>query len=499
MKRSTFKVMLFALFGMALSLAIVSCSSNNDDTDYTDNTGNTGDDDDSPVDNPDPWANKKAKYTIMLYGCGGGDVDGMYENAIPQIIDALNVSSNQVRFTVMFNTSKDASRYAPEEVPDLYGDWGTCYRYELTPQTDLTKQGYRSKYKYKNASEVPLYKTSTLVEYINWVKQTAPAENYILMPVNHGGGTDISQEVTRAIVYDDNHVDESGYPFAISQGTIAEALKQTNTHLKAIYWCGCMMGQLEVLTQLAPYCDYQFCSSHVSRAIPSLVSNIVYAINNSPDDFENAALLDKQFNDADYNRYFIDVPDANNPEVLHNENCDWGCWRSNKLADINAQVKKLATLLCNNYNDPTKMGQIDYATALTYVFEYDRFYVDVLDYAVNLAERLDEGQNATAKQIVTDMENALNAAMVYHNGYINVINSKGEKIAPKKGFYSLGISIYSSQDLNWLVYGANYKTTDFDKATGWSKFLDINTVGVRQGDTNPANNSSWDLGYLEIE
>lgn len=46
------------------------------------------------------------------------------------------------------------------------------------------------------ASEVPLYKTATLVEYINWVKQNVPAENYIFMPMNHGGGLDLSEEVT---------------------------------------------------------------------------------------------------------------------------------------------------------------------------------------------------------------------------------------------------------------------------------------------------------------
>ncbi len=449
---------------------------------------------DSSVDAGGAGGAQKAKYTIMFYGCAGGNLDGWLWSAIPDIVKALNVPNNQVRYAVMFNTSKDASGYKGES-PTFISDWATCYRFELTPQTDLTQAGFRAKYKYKSASEVPLYKTATIVEYINWVKQNVPAENYILMPMNHGGGTDLSEEVTRAIGYDDNHKD-GNHLLAIGERALADALKQTDTHLKAIYWCGCLMGQLEVMTQLAPYCEYQFCSSHVSRAIASLLYNIINAINQQPDDFEKAALIDQQLNNQTYNSNFINVPDDKHPGQTHNENCDWGCWRSAKLADINAQVKKMATLLTDNYGNETKKIQINNATAKTYVFEYDCPFADVLDYAVNLAERLDGGQNATANQIVTDMEKALNAAKVYRNDGVNIVNSRNEKIAPKKGFFSLGISIYPHNDNTWVSYSDRYKATDFDKATGWSKFIDMNTVGVKESLTNPANNSVWDLGYL---
>ena len=466
----------------AMGIVMTSCSSDDGNDGNGGNNGNN---------------NQKAKYTIMFYGCGGGNLDIWFQEGVPEIVKSLNVPNNKVRFAVMFNSSKDASMYGKNVQTDFITDWATCYRFELTPQTDLTKEGFRAKYKYKDASDVPLYKTATIVEYINWVKENVPAENYILMPMNHGGGLDLSEELTRAIGYDTNHKASDGHFYGIGEKALVDALKQTNTHLKAIYWCGCMMGQLEVMTQLAPYCDYQFCSSHVSRAIENLFYDIINAINQEPDDFEKAALIDCQLHENDYIENFLNVPDENKPGQRHNENCDWGCWRSNKLADINAQVKKLATLLTDNYGDNTKMAQIDNATAKTYVFQYDCYFADVLDYAVNVAERLDDGQNATANQIVTDMEKALKAAKVYRIDGLNIVNIKGEPIGPKKGYFSLGISIYSSGDETWQAYGANYRATDFDKATGWSKFLDMNTVGVKEGDTNPANNSTWDLGYLE--
>ena len=77
------------------------------------------------------------------------------------------------------------------------------------------------------------------------------------------------------------------------------------------------------------------------------------------------------------------------------------------------------------------------------------------------------------------------------------VNSMGQTIAPKKGFFSLGISIYANDNETWEDFGDNYKATDFDKATGWSAFLDQNTVGVFKSAINPANNSVWNLDYLD--
>ena len=50
---------------------------------------------------------QNAKYTIMIYGCGGKNVDPQMDYAIDDIAKALNVSNNQVRVTVMYSMSKD--------------------------------------------------------------------------------------------------------------------------------------------------------------------------------------------------------------------------------------------------------------------------------------------------------------------------------------------------------------------------------------------------------
>jgi hypothetical protein len=75
--------------------------------------------------------------------------------------------------------------------------------------------------------------------------------------------TELSDETpTRSIIYDDNH-DNKG----VATKTMAEAFKETDTHLKAIVWFACLMGQLEVLTEMAPYCDFSCWRSDKLAAI----------------------------------------------------------------------------------------------------------------------------------------------------------------------------------------------------------------------------------------
>ena len=451
----------------SMSFVLTSCG--NDDEPTTNNGGSQGGDQGG---NQGGSADK-AKYTIMFYGCGGGDVDEMLTEAIKDVQKELNVNNNQVRFAVMYSMSKN---YAGE-----LGNAGCTYRYELTPKMDISKEGYHKKYFYKNASEVKLYDVSTIVEYINWVKQNVPAENYILMPVNHGGGFDLDHEaLSRAIAYDDNQ-GKRGIPTK----AFAEALKQTNTHMKAIYWYGCMMGQLEVLTEVAPYCDFQFASSHVARVEKLHVTSLINGINKSPNNFEQA-ILEQQ---KDFKQLFVVAF-----QIMH-ENCDFACWRSNKIADINAQVKKLGEILANNYTKGDEMIGINLATMGVYLFQPETPHVDVVDYATNLAEHYsDPNTKETIKTIAADMQKAVDAAYVYRICDNNL--KSGASTKSKK--FSIGISIYAKTDKTYAVYGKNYKASEFDKATGWSKFLDVNEQSVMiKGALNPTNISEINTDWLD--
>ena len=479
------KLLSVALF-VAMGAVMTSCSN---------------DDDDNTSDFVDPyktaWEGKTAKYTIMFYGCGGGDVDGQLTDAIPYLMQCLKEKGNQVRFVVMYSMSKNDSRYRQEEKtnkpinPD-YGEWGNTYRYEVTPY--LTKENYENGF-YKKASEVKLYEVETIKEFINWAKKTAPAENYILMPTNHGGGYDLDMEelaeTTRAIGYDDNHA-QKGIPTK----AFAQALKETNTHLKAIYWNGCLMGQLEVMTEMAPYCDYQFCGAHVQYALPRHAYGIVDALNEHPDNFEDAARRQRDILDGplvEGNPSFSDVliSEKTAENTLLDSNGDYGCWRCAGLAAINAQVKRLADVVTKGYADDDTRAMINKATSSVYMFTKDDPYVDVLDYACHIHNNLITDETL---DIYSSLAKAFSEAAVYQIGCMNrkIVDVNGETVLnkwPATNRYSLGISIYECTNKTWIEYNSVYKASAFDKATGWSKFLDMNLQELNSN-INPANDSS---------
>ncbi len=486
MKRNFLRMLLVGAIAL-VGVAMTSCSKD-------DSTGGGGGD-------------QKAKYTVMLYGCGGSDVDMMLENILDPILKEVSKSNNQVRFMVMYSMSKNGDKYKPyakNGSTDIFnGEYGMTYRYEISAATfsDFTeansKQLYRERLKYKKASEVNLYEKATLKEYIEWCKKTAPAENYILIPCNHGGGFDLETEVMRGIIYDDNHGGTG-----VSVKTIAAALKETNTHLKAIYWYGCLMGQLEVLTETAPYCDYQFTSTHVARVNEDHPVGLVKAINDYPNDFEQAAKKQRQYLETSFLDPFKNAKDKDGkPDP---ENCDFGCWRSDKIAAINAQVKKLGELLTSNYSTEEQKADVDAASRNVYVYEWEYPHVDVLDYVDNLAYYMDgDDAKAKAKAIAEDMNKAINDAIVQNYRISGVYRkyADGKLVTTTRGTFSLGISLYTKSDEAYQKHAANFKSSAFDQATSWSNWLDKNAVTVMPASIdelmNPVNNSSVQLWWLE--
>ena len=486
--KKLFKFVLVAI-SMILAMGVVSCNKDNTD---------------------DPSKKTPAKYTIMLYGCGGANVDCQLEDALEPAVKALGVESNQVRYTVMYSmsaTDKDFGAY-------FRGEKGKTYRYELSKDTDLTKAGYRQKYFYKNAKEVELYKASTIVEYIKWAKETAPAENYIIEFVNHGGGFDLGTEtLTKGIAYDDNHKDKDGDDTGIAISTIAYALKTAGVPMKAIYWNGCLMGQLEVLTEVAPYCDYQFMSSHVAYTNNVHTVGLIKALNEKPNDFEAAALAHEKIlygnGEDDKNSFVYDFANATDEKTKKPApvNGDFGCWRSNKVTAINEQVKKLGALLVKAYRTDEK-EDINNASKSVYVYELNYGYIDVLDYAQNLAFYLtDATDKAEAEAIATNMKTAIDAANVYRVNCVYLHDAGGKKVTTKAGTFSLGISLYAGKvehDVLYKKWGGHYKTSAFDNAVGWSNWLDINEHRVSADKEhpnlyNPANDTSWELFWLDNE
>ncbi len=196
------------MLGMALSLSLTSC------------------DNDDPVPIPEP-DQEMAEYTLMLYGCGGGNLDKAMTNNLSQ---ALLVGTNdKVKMTCQVKFSADY-----QDNPDLKG----TRRFTLE---DENEDGEIDEVTVLDVS-LPLYDPANLSEFIQWSKERCPAQNYILILWNHGGGWHpfYDRPKTKGVLFDDN-LDREG----LSLDELIAGVKQSDTHLKMLYYDACLMEMLE--------------------------------------------------------------------------------------------------------------------------------------------------------------------------------------------------------------------------------------------------------------
>ena len=95
-----------------------------------------------------------------------------------------------------------------------------------------------------NLGDVSMVETQTLTDFIKFSKENYPAEHYILVMWDHGGG------VPLGFGYDE-----------INEGTLtdiemAEAIGNADIEFESIIFNACLMGSLEVAKALDPYTEY---------------------------------------------------------------------------------------------------------------------------------------------------------------------------------------------------------------------------------------------------
>ena len=102
------------------------------------------------------------------------------------------------------------------------------------------------------------------------------------------------------------------------------------------------------------------------------------------------------------------------------------------------------------------------------------------------------------ESIKQDLDNALKAAYVYHIDGLHskrIINDVQVPNWPASDRYTLGISIYSKENKIYKKHNGVYKESSFDKVTGWSRFLDKNTMDINPK-VNPSNDSWVDPEWI---
>ena len=422
----------------------------------------------------------ESTYTIMMYGCGGGDLDYFMATNIQEAL--LTGATDRGKFTGQIKFSQAYQQYKAEGAAGtqrfIVGSEPISWYW---PEEELS-------------SDLALYDPQTLTNFINWSKEKCPADEYILLLWNHGGAwapyDDGGVEPvlgSRGVIYDDVMDGQPG----LSLNALVKGIQNSGTKMKMIYYDACLMGMVEILSELTDCADYVLGASHITPGMGGDYDSLIYNLNNSTN-FEQAIENYSKETMAHWNGSGMPL--------------DLMLVDLSKMDQLLSVVKDFSTILAevgeianeNKERIENEDENIDLNDAfLTLIFQeainsiywYDSSivaddagltfrpypYFDLLNFAeVLAATNYPSTYNSKFISIASRLNRAFNEAIVFKALSNNLYGMN----------LSMGVAITDATV--WNKYGWNqaYPSLKFDQATGWSNWVSENKF-TPTGNPNP--------------
>lgn len=411
-----------------------------------------------PAEEPTPAGDPT--YTIMMYGCGGSNLDPCMQFNLDQI-EGYGYT-DRVKFAAIVKYS----------VP-----WQKKEGKEGTRYMTMTAAGMSNEKRYE--SDFMLDDPQNLADFIVETQQKFPADKYILVLWNHGSTFDINDQPVKesyvpkkSLLFDDNNDDSSLSIFEMEEA-MKRAEKAGAQKISVVYLDVCLMNMIENIYQIKDHTDYVMGAAHLTPGLGGSYPDLIASLENQPD-LESAL--------KDY------VPKATYEwEVLEGmDERDLVVTRMDKIEPVVQAMKNFSDCLCTidkiGETDPDNEmycslhfyggskdldNGADANEGVLYYFYEDEYSIDLSSMVSRLSGSL---LNGTLSSAAGAVRNALNNAIV-------VESSSSTKLAK----FSVGITWMTKDrfqapskigDFQIKTLSELYKLTAFDKATGWSKFLD---------------------------
>ena len=455
MKKMSF--WLFAALIYSLSISIFSCKDDDDDV--------------SRPDVPTEEQADTARLTVIFYGTVGEDNDVQAEEAWRVMQPYLK--QKDVRVVVCYKYAK------PDFFAGEYAKPGDVVFFELTDTTDLTKIGdnYAEKW-----SDLAFFSEATLSSAIDLTVDLAPAHNYAFLLYGHGGGFDKNIDYekdmrkadpnqaprSRAVLYDE-WIETAAGDEAMNMYEFLRGIDNSVVpHFQSIFFHNCLMGGVETLFDIAPFCDYMVTSGHMLAMNQAPIRQFIKAVTEQTD-------IEKAYQQMLGNLR----PEWDKGYEPMKYNGDLKLVSSKKLMDNVVQPsQKLVSRLIELY--PTMQAQLD--TAMIHTYQYlneDNFY-DLGDYANQVAHYTNDPQ---LTDIAGELNDALDQAIL---GRCD-LNFSPYGTLPK---FSLSVVLCSQADYqkktNWdYTFKEAYEYTNWHLFTDWGNWLNTTKQGPKDQSEGP--------------
>lgn len=429
-------------------------------------------DDDTPAP-VDPATDGKITYTVMMYGCGGGSLDPMMQFNLDQVEG--QGYSEKVNFTALL-------RYS-----EAYQEMNS---YEGTRLFTMTEKGMTNEKKYE--ANYRLDNPKHLADFIVESQKRFPADHYVLVLWNHGGtfgledqlaGSDADYVETKGIVYDDNT------NHSISIFEMEEAFKQAEAagakKLDVLYMDVCLMNMIENLYQIKDHVNYVMGAAHLTPGLGGDYPDLI----KSMEKHDNLEDMLKEYVPATAEQWSINLGDDKSGR-------DLVACRMDKLPAVITAIKeytdllyeyvkdrdteeaKVIALFSGSNQDPkspnfANQGNLyyfadeprdDYQSSADLVSSFSRIAANVG--SGMLSGKAGKVRQAMKEAIVATASSNLPKGLEEISVGIHWKHSAQFAEEDTEDLQGNPIAIKSFAQL--------YKNLAFDKATGWSRFLEKN-------------------------
>ncbi len=230
----------------------------------------------APAENPEPTsqsssssavpskAGQAGSWLVMLYQ--NGDDEVLEEDTFIDLNEAEIVGSTE-QVTIVSQIDRYDGGF------DGDGDWTTAKRFLVTKDNDLSAIHSNE---LEDLGEIDSGNPQTLIDFATWAIGAYPAEHYVLILGDHGAGWNGGW-------YDEDPVEGSFFRMQDIDDALGGIIAETSIGaFELVGFDACLMGQLEVMSAIAPHAKYAVASEETEPAIGWAYASFLKALNKNP-------------------------------------------------------------------------------------------------------------------------------------------------------------------------------------------------------------------------
>ncbi len=393
------------------------------------------------------------------------------------------------------------------------GNWTTTKRFLIQQDSDLS---HIKSEEIKDLGELDMSDPKVLVDFATWAIKKYPADHYVLILSDHGGGWTGG--------WTDDNPREGG---SMTVQDIDNALNQIVSKSKIgqfdlVGFDACLMAQLEVVSAVAPYAQYTVLSEETEPAVGWAYADMLGALQENPDmsarDLAKAIVSgyivkDIRITDAKARQAFLkelgEDSDMTAKELAREMSYEvtLSAVDLSKVRALNVAFNEVITLMTQAQGRKVARAR-SYAESYTSVFgdEFSSVFIDLGHFADLLSSEVDDPEisdaaralkKALGQAVIAEMHGSSKSASTGLSFYFP--NSKLYKVTARKGDiqYTAYVGRFAAASLwdDYLAY--YYAKKEFDPDTADLSVLDA--MGAAQNDFSRAIDASEPAADAEIE